>query len=105
MNKRVFIIAEVGVNHNGSIEIAFDLIDAATEAGADAVKFQTFKAEEVATLQTPKAPYQIESTDSSESHLEMIKKYEFSEEEHRLLFEHCKKKKIMFLSFLIHLLI
>lgn len=98
MNKRVFIIAEVGVNHNGSIEIAFDLIDAATEAGADAVKFQTFKAEEVATLQTPKAPYQIESTDSSESHLEMIKKYEFGEEEHRLLFEHCKKKKIMFLS-------
>ena len=73
-----FIIAEAGVNHNGDVNLAKKLIDAAKEAGADAVKFQTFKAEEVVTQSAKKAGYQKETTSSEESQFEMIKKLELS---------------------------
>ena len=97
MNK-TFIIAEAGVNHNGSLEMAFQLIDVAVAAGADAVKFQTFKAEKVISVHAPKAGYQKESTGSDESQLEMVKKLELDETAHIRLHQHCKDKGIQFLS-------
>ena len=96
--KKVFIIAEAGVNHNGSIALAKQLIDVAAEAGADAVKFQTFVAEEVVSNDAPKAEYQKQTTDPSESQLDMIKKLELSKEEHQELMNYAKIKNIMFLS-------
>ena len=66
-SNKVFIIAEAGVNHNGSVEIAKKLIDVASDAGADAVKFQTFKAENLATKNAKKANYQMKTTDLKES--------------------------------------
>ncbi|MCX5831431.1 MAG: N-acetylneuraminate synthase [Deltaproteobacteria bacterium] len=97
MNK-TFIIAEAGVNHNGSLEMAFQLIDVAVAAGADAVKFQTFKAEKVIAVNAPKASYQKETTDSDESQLEMVKKLELDETAHTKLQHYCKHKGIQFLS-------
>ncbi len=93
-----FIIAEAGVNHNGSLEMAFQLIDAAFAAGADAVKFQTFKAEEIIAVHAPKAGYQKETTGSGEFQLEMVKKLELDEKAHILLNRHCIEKGIQFLS-------
>lgn len=97
MNK-VFIIAEAGVNHNGSIDMAKKLIDVAIEAGVDAVKFQTFKANKVISRFAEKADYQKHTTDSQESQLEMVRKLELSEEAHFELRNYCKQKNIMFLS-------
>jgi len=97
MNK-VFIIAEAGVNHNGDLDIARRLIDAATLAGADAVKFQTFKAENLVCKNAQKAEYQMETTDQSESQFDMLKKLELSPDMHKQLISHCRKKDIMFLS-------
>jgi N,N'-diacetyllegionaminate synthase len=97
MNK-TFIIAEAGVNHNGSLEMAFQLIDVAVTAGADAVKFQTFKAEKIIAVHAPKAGYQKETTGSDESQLEMVKKLELDEKAHTLLKQHCQDKGIQFLS-------
>ncbi|MDW7777165.1 MAG: N-acetylneuraminate synthase [Methanosarcinales archaeon] len=97
-NTPVFIIAEAGVNHNGSIALAKQLIDVAAKAGADAVKFQTFIAEDVVSIDAPKAEYQKQTTDYSESHLDMIKKLELSKEEHQELMDYAKQKNIMFLS-------
>ena len=94
----VFIIAEAGVNHNGSIELAIKLVDAAVEAGVDAVKFQTFKADKLVTADAPKADYQINKTNKEESHLEMLKKLELSKEVTKELMSYCKSKKIDFLS-------
>ena len=95
---KVFIIAEAGVNHNGSIALAKKLIDVASEAGADAVKFQTFKAEKLVSKNAPKAAYQQETTDATESQFEMIKKLELDVNAHKELMTYCKQKHIMFLS-------
>ncbi len=97
-NNKVFIIAEAGVNHNGSLEIAKKLIDVAVNAKADAVKFQTFKAEALVSKNAQKAQYQKENTSSNESQYEMIKKLELSLEDHQELIEYCSEKNIIFLS-------
>ena len=94
----VFIIAEAGVNHNGSVELAKQLIDVASNSGADAVKFQTFKAENLVAKDTQKAEYQKQTTDASESQFDMIKKLELDVDTHKELIAHCQKKDIMFLS-------
>lgn len=97
MNK-TFIIAEAGVNHNGKIELAYKLIDVAKEAGADAVKFQTFTADTSVTKTAKKAGYQNKTTDKKETQYEMIKKLELNEQQHKKLISYCKKKNIQFLS-------
>ena len=94
----VFIIAEAGVNHNGSIDLAKKLIDVASNAGADAVKFQSFKAENLATKNAQKAMYQKETTNIEESQFHMLKKLELSTEMHKELISYCRNKKIIFLS-------
>ncbi len=94
----VFIIAEAGVNHNGSIDLAKKLIDVASSAGADAVKFQTFKAANIATKKTQKAIYQKKTTNKNETHFDMLKKLELDIEAHIELISYCNKKKIIFLS-------
>lgn len=96
--EKVFIIAEAGVNHNGSIELAKKLIDVASESEADAVKFQTFKAEKLVSKHAQKADYQKETTDKNESQFEMIKKLELDSDTHKELMAYCKTKNIMFLS-------
>lgn len=98
MFKRVFIIAEAGVNHNGCIKTAKCLIDKAVEACADAVKFQTFKANKLVSKGAPKADYQKKMTDSDESQLDMIKRLELSRSQHKELVDYCSKKSILFLS-------
>ena len=94
----VFIIAEAGVNHNGSLDLAKKLIDVASSAGVDAVKFQTFKAANIATKKTQKAIYQKKTTNIKESHYDMLKKLELSIEMHKELISYCSSKKIIFLS-------
>lgn len=94
----VFIIAEAGVNHNGLIDNAYRLIDVAVEAGADAVKFQTFKAEKLVSKSADKANYQKQTTDESETQFEMIKKLELSVDVHKKLIKYCNERGIMFLS-------
>lgn len=96
--KPCFIIAEAGVNHNGDITFAKKLIDAAFEAGADAVKFQTFKAENIVTPTAEKAEYQKMTTGTSESQYEMIKKLELSDADFWDLSEYAKNTGILFLS-------
>lgn len=93
-----FIIAEAGVNHCGDINLAKKLIDIAADAGADAVKFQAFIAEEIILESVEKAPYQQLTTDASESQYEMLKKLEISTEQNKELKEHCEKKNIIFLT-------
>ncbi|RJQ53084.1 MAG: N-acetylneuraminate synthase [Nitrospiraceae bacterium] len=95
---KTFIIAEAGINHNGSVKIAKELVDAAAEAGADAVKFQTFKAEELAAKTAVMADYQIKNTGMKKSQYEMLRELELPEAAHRELFTYCGKKKIMFMS-------
>lgn len=94
----VLIIAEAGVNHNGSIDLAYKLIDVAVEAKADYVKFQTFISEEGVSQVAPKAHYQRKLTGSSESQLEMVKKLELSCQQFRCLNDYCINKGISFLS-------
>lgn len=94
----VFIIAEAGVNHNGSVELAKRLIDVAVDAGADSVKFQTFKAESLVSKSAQKAEYQKKTTDVLESQFEMIKKLELDVETHKELISYCQEKSILFLS-------
>ena len=97
--KHVMIIAEAGVNHNGSMENAFRLIDAAADAGADYIKFQTFKAEKLVSGSAKKADYQIQNTrNSEESQLQMLQKLELSQEQHAQLIAYCQKKNIQFFS-------
>ena len=95
----IFIIAEAGVNHNGNIDIAKSLIDIASSAGADAIKFQTFKASKMVTRDAEQAEYQkIANKNSSMSQFEMLKKLELSLDDHKVLIRYCKEKKILFLS-------
>tara|TARA_B100000780_G_C21101229_1_gene444379 strand:- start:269 stop:1264 length:996 start_codon:yes stop_codon:yes gene_type:complete len=94
----VFIIAEAGVNHNGSIDVAKKLIDEASNAGADAVKFQTFKAKDLVSKKAQKAEYQKKTTDKKESQFDMIKKLELNVAMHKELISYCNIKNIMFLS-------
>ena len=93
-----FIIAEAGVNHNGDVALAGRLVDAAVEARVDAVKFQTFRAERLASPAAPKAPYQRVRTDAAESQLEMLRRLELSAEAHRRLQAQCRARGILFLS-------
>jgi N,N'-diacetyllegionaminate synthase len=98
MNVRTLIIAEAGVNHNGDIQMARRLIDAAAAAGADLVKFQTFRADRLVTASAKKASYQIATTAADESQHEMIRKLELTEAMHDNLIDHCRQRKIEFFS-------
>lgn len=95
---KIFIIAEAGVNHNGSLRIAKRLIDAAVKSGADAVKFQAFSADTLVSKYAPKAMYQKEATDKNENQWGMLKKLELDFDAHKALFNYCRRKKIIFLS-------
>ncbi len=94
----VFIIAEAGVNHNGSLDMAKKLIDVAADAGADAVKFQTFKASHIVSRRAPKAAYQERTTGQEESQFDMIRKLELSVSDHHALLKHAAERGIEFLS-------
>lgn len=94
----VFIIAEAGVNHNGNLAKALELIDIASKARADAVKFQTFKAEQLVVKQARMAQYQKKNLDIKQSQYQMLKKLELPEVFYQKIIEHCRKKGIMFLS-------
>lgn len=96
--RRTYIIAEAGVNHNGSLDMAKKLVEVAAESGADAVKFQTFKADTLVSRSAPKAEYQTKTTDTAESQYEMIRKLELDEHAHETLIEHCLTCNIQFLS-------
>jgi N,N'-diacetyllegionaminate synthase len=93
-----FIIAEAGVNHKGSLDLAKKLIDVAAQAGADAVKFQTFKADKVISVFAPKAEYQKQPSSAHETQLEMVKKLELGETAHKELISYCRSQNIIFLS-------
>jgi N-acetylneuraminate synthase len=98
LEKHTFIIAEAGVNHNGDVVLAKELIDAAAQAKADAVKFQSFRTERMVTKTAPKADYQKLHTQADESQFAMLKKLELSKDAHHELFAYCRKKGIVFLS-------
>ena len=93
-----YIIAEAGVNHNGSLDLARELIDVAANAGASAVKFQTFRADALVSKSAPKAAYQLATTGELESQHAMLKALELSEADHHALVEHCARRGIQFLS-------
>ena len=94
----VFVIAEAGINHNGSISVAKKLIDIAAKSGADAVKFQTFNTENLVTKNAKKARYQKKNDSKKESQFNMLKKLELSPQMHKVLLSYCRKKNILFLS-------
>ena len=98
INNKVFVIAEIGVNHCGKLNLAKKMIDQAAKCGADAVKFQTYSAQNLATPSTKKVKYQLNNTRKKETHYQMLKSLELSKDNHKELFNHCKKKKIVFLS-------
>jgi len=98
LSDRVFLIAEAGVNHNGDLTLARQMIDVAVEAGADAVKFQTFVADQVASHAAPKAQYQLKTTGSDESQVEMLHQLELDEAAHTELFELCSQHEVEFIS-------
>ena len=98
MANRTLIIAEAGVNHNGDLELAKQLIDVAANAGADYVKFQTYSADRIVSRSALKAEYQQQTTDASETQYEMLKRLELSHEMHLELIKHCEKQSIKFLS-------
>ncbi|KAF0225645.1 MAG: N-acetylneuraminate [Rhodospirillaceae bacterium] len=96
----VFVIAEAGVNHNGDLDMALRLVDVAADAGADAVKFQTFKAENIITRSAPKARYHVETTggDEEQTWFQLLKTQELTADMHRALIQRCRQRGIMFLS-------
>lgn len=94
----VFFIAEAGVNHDGDLEVAKELIEVASEADADAVKFQTFDAERLVTKDAGKAEYAKRTTGEEESQQDMLRRYELSANDHKILKEHCERQGILFLS-------
>lgn len=96
--EKTFIIAEAGVNHNGDMSIAKEMIDVALEAGVDAVKFQTFKTEDLILENIDKAPYQKMTTGCEETQYDMLKRLEVTKEQNKELMDYCKKKGIIFLS-------
>lgn len=96
--KPVLIIAEAGVNHNGSIQLAKQLIDVAASSGVDIVKFQTFKTENLVSKDARMAEYQVSNTKREDSQFNMLKKLELSLDDHHTLIDYCKKKNIAFLS-------
>ena len=96
--EKIKIIAEAGVNHNGSLRNALKLVDVAKNSGADAVKFQTFIASEEISKGSPKAKYQINKKNKNEDQLEMVKKLELSFLNQKKIFNYCRKKEIEFIS-------
>ena len=98
LNQPCFIIAEAGVNHNGDVELAKRLVDVAAKACVDVIKFQSFKAERLVTLEAPKAKYQLQTTGEAQTQYEMLRSLELSKEEHCSLMAYCKEKHIMFMS-------
>ncbi|HRO97896.1 MAG TPA: N-acetylneuraminate synthase [Flavobacteriales bacterium] len=95
---RTLIIAEAGVNHNGSLDAACGLVEAAAQAGADVVKFQTFRADRLVAPGAPKADYQQRTTGADESQLDMVRRLELTPDDHRALLAHCAQNGIAFLS-------
>ncbi len=93
-----FVIAEAGVNHNGNLDLAKQLIDVAVDAQADAIKFQTFKAERLVTPDAPKANYQKANSDADETQYEMLRRLELSFEDHEVLFSYCQERGLLLLS-------
>lgn len=98
VSRPVYIIAEAGVNHNGDLGMALQLVEAAKAAGADCVKFQTFRAERIVTAASPKAAYQMEVTDRAESQFDMLKKLELDQADFARIKEHCDRVGIAFMS-------
>lgn len=98
MAEPVLIIAEAGVNHNGSIDLARQLVDVAAEAGADVVKFQTFRADKLVTRRAAKAQYQVANTGEDGAQMEMLRRLELSEADHAALVGHCRERGIRFMS-------
>jgi N,N'-diacetyllegionaminate synthase len=96
--KRVLVIAEIGVNHNGDVALAKKMIDTAKDSGADAVKFQTFTAEGLAMQDTPKVQYQLNTTSNHETHFQMLRNLELGKKEHYEIANYCQQREIDFLS-------
>ena len=92
------VIAEAGVNHNGDLALALELVDKAKAAGADMIKFQSFSAHKIATRNARKASYQRRATSGSDEQLSMLRRLELSRTDHEKLFRHCMKRKITFFS-------
>ena len=98
MIKKVLIIAEAGVNHNGSIDLALELVEAAADSGADVVKFQSFSADSIVTNEAKLAGYQEQNSFKLKTQHALLKQLELSIEDHRLILEHCNRKSIRFMS-------
>ena len=98
MKRKTFVIAEIGVNHNGDLNRALEMIDAAAEARVDAVKFQTFNVDDLVTRNVPKARYQQSNIGGNESQFSMLKRLQLTVEDHHELYAHCCKNRVEFMS-------